>query len=392
MNKGSMMFKMMCAVLCLALCLVSLPVFAEEVPEADTAAEENVTVGEEAPTDEEAADIDEDIAEDVEENVEENIDEEEEILDLYSAAMRDNGVYVTPGEDNAAVFEYNSLRYKVPVESDNLIRLDGFESDPTINSEISSTSKYMLQANGSVTTEAKHSGYFGLSVDAGEVIYRSPVTEGQVYVFSAWITLPQRGMLNENGRAFTVAGESGSDYIVGYNEIGRDIDNTSTWQQVIFTFKAPETGLFTIDFEYKGNSPLYLDDLELYEAEVFDNPLEILSIESVDSTGESFDQSTGFSNAGTVTHTTVLYSSDEDDVYFIAIAALYKNDILVDFQYSEECALVLDETEVVFEIDIPEDEDLSQYKYMVYFISDTDPTAFYGGVPSRTNPYVVKGN
>ena len=118
----------------------------------------------------------------------------------------------------------------------------------------------------------------------------------------------------------------------------------------------------------------------------------ITDIECKDAAGNEYNYSSGFTTSGTLTHKTVLYNEDEDDVFFNAIMVLYKNDIMIDFECIEECALVLDETEVTFEIEIPEDEDLSQYKYMVYFISDTAPTHFYGNVPSRTNPYVVKGN
>ena len=65
---------------------------------------------------------------------------------------------------------------------------------------------------------------------------------------------------------------------------------------------------------------------------------------------------------------------------------------MIDFVTASEQALVLDETEVTLEIEIPEDEDLSQYKYMVYFVSDTSPTAYYGGVRHRVaNPYIVEG-
>ena len=64
---------------------------------------------------------------------------------------------------------------------------------------------------------------------------------------------------------------------------------------------------------------------------------------------------------------------------------------MIDFVTVEDCALVLDEAEVTLDIEIPEDEDLTQYKYMVYFISDTAPTQYYGAMPSLMNPYIVEG-
>lgn len=379
MNKGSMILKMMCIVLCFALCLVSLPVFAEETAALEA---EEVTAAEEIVAAEEAT---------AEENEEVDEEEEPEVLDLYSAAFRDNGVYVTPGEDNDTVFKYDNLGYKVVKGTANIINVAGFEDDVTIwTTPISDKAKNTLQANAEVTTEAAHSGYFGLSVYPGDVVYRAPVTGKEVYVFSMWVKMPSRSSISDAGRAFSVVSESGSEYVVGYNEVGRDIDNTESWQQVLFTFKAPETGFFTIDFNYKGNT-MYIDDMELYEAEIFDNPLEITNIECKEPSGADYNYITKFSEPGKHYHTTTLYNSSEDDVYFVAVMVLYKNDIMIDFKYSEECALVLDETEVEFEIDIPEDEDLSQYKYMVYFISDSDATAYYGETQSRENPYVVQG-
>lgn len=391
MKKKSMIFKMVCLALAIALSCSVITAFAEEVAEVEEAVEdvatevsedvEEVTEAEEA---EEAADA-------VEEEVEEEI-EEEEVLDLFAATLRDGGVYVTPGEDNAAVFTYDGLRYRVEAGMGNAIKLDGFESNPTISSTpIIETAKNILQAKGEITTEAAHSGYFGLSVSAGDFIYRTGVTGGQIYVFSAWVKMPNGNIINDDDRAFTVKSENGTKYIVGWNEIGREIENTNSWQQVLFTFKAPETGLFIIDFNYKGKTPLAIDDIELYEAELFDNPLDITSVVCKDADGNEYNYSTGFTTAGTLTHTTTLYNSDEDDIFFTGVMVLYKNDIMIDMATIEDCALVLDESEVTFEIEIPEDEDLSQYKYMVYFINDTAPTQYYGYMPSRENPYVVQG-
>lgn len=375
MKKSSMMFKVLCLAVCFALSLATLPAFAEEV--AEDVVEETVT--------EPVEDVTE--AEDV---VEEEI-EEVEVLDLFTATLRDGGVYVTPGEDNAAVFTHDSLRYRVEAGSGNLIKLDGFESDITIEEKIAETEKNRIQANGEITTGAAHSGYFGLSVSAGDVVYRTAVTGGEIYVFSAWVKMPASGSINDDDRAFLVVGESGDKYVVGWNEIGREIDVTDSWQQIIFTFKAPETGLFQMDFNYKGKNPLAMDDLELYEAEIFDNPLEIKEVICTDADGAEYTRSSKFTKSGTLTHKTVLYNYDEDDVFFTAVMVLYKNDIMIDFETIDECALVLDETEVTFEIEIPEDEDLSQYKYMVYFISDTAPTQYYGEMPSLMNPYIVEG-
>ncbi len=375
MKKSSMMFKVLCLAVCFALSLATLPAFAEEV--AEDVVEETVA--------EPVEDVTE--AEDV---VEEEI-EEVEVLDLFTATLRDGGVYVTPGADNAAVFTHDSLRYRVEAGSGNLIKLDGFESDITIEDEIAETEKNRIQANGEITTDAAHSGYFGLSVSAGDVVYRTAVTGGDIYVFSAWVKMPASSSINDDDRAFLVVGESGNEYVVGWNEIGREIDVTDTWQQIIFTFKAPETGLFQMDFNYKGKNPLAMDDLELYDAEIFDNPLEIKEVICTDADGAEYTRSSKFTTSGTLTHKTVLYNYDEDDVFFTAVMVLYKNDIMIGFETIDECALVLDETEVTFEIEIPEDEDLSQYKYMVYFISDTAPTQYYGEMPSLMNPYIVEG-
>lgn len=406
MKKSSMIFRLICMAVCFALCLSLLPVMAEElaeVEEAEAVVEETVEPVTE--TTEEMTEIIEDVVEDVTEDVTEEAAEEivedvtesaeedeiVEVLDLFAATLRDGGVYVTPGDYNDAVFDCDGVRYKVSAGEGNLIKLDGFESDVTIEESISETAKNRLQANGEITVEAAHSGYFGLSAKAGEVVYRTAVTKGDVYVFSAWIKSESNIAVNDDRRAFYVVGESGESYIVGYNEIGREIAHTSGWQQIIFTFKAPETGLFAVDFKLTGKGVLCIDDLELYTAEVFENPLEIRSVECTDADGNSYNYSTGFTTTGTLTHTTVLYNSDEDDVYFNAVAVLFRNDIMVDFQCIEECALVLDETEVTFEIEIPDEGEVSEYSYMVYFISDTTPTSFYGYVPSRSNPYVVSG-
>lgn len=407
MKKSSMIFRIVCVAVCFALCLSVINVVAEEAAVEDTVVdvvetEDVVTdvTDEEVPTDvvdetenEVSTDVTEDeVEEEISTDVTDEEIEEEEVVDLLTATLRDGGVYVTPGEDNAAVFNYDGVRYRVLKGAANGVRLDGFESEVIIESEISATAKNVLQANGEIATKAAHSGYFGLSISAGDVIYRTAVSGGQIYVFSAWVKMPTGGSISDDDRAFKVVGESGASYIVGFNEIGRETEETGSWQQILFTFKAPETGLFAIDFNYKGSEEMALDDIELYEAEVFENPLSIKEIVCTDANGNEYNYSTGFTTSGTLTHKTVLYNEDEDDVFFYAVCALYKNDILVDFMYSEECALVLDEAEVTFEIEIPEDEDLSQYKYMVYFISDTAPTHFYGPVPSRTNPYVVKGN
>lgn len=398
MKKKSMIFKMICLAVAAALCFSVITAFAEDVLETEEAvneevvAEESVETEEVTETEDATEEIIEDVTENVEEEVEEEIEEEQEVLDLFAATLRDNGVYVTPGADNAAVFTYDNLRYRVAAGTGNAIKLDGFESNPTIESEpIAENAKNMLQANGEITTDAAHSGYFGLSVSSGDVVYRTAVTGNLIYVFSAWVKMPSSGSISDNDRAFKVVSESGNEYIVGWNEIGREVDATDSWQQILFTFRAPETGLFTIEFDYNGRETLALDDLELYEAEIFDNPLEITKTACTDADGNAYTYSTGFTTSGTLTHTTTLYNSDEDDVFFTGVMALYKNDIMIDFDAIEECALVLDETEVTFEIEIPEDEDLSQYKYMVYFISDTAPTQYYGEMPSRTNPYVVQG-
>lgn len=394
MKKKSMIFKMICLAIAAALCFSVITAFADDAVETEEAVIEEVVAEDvtEAEDVEDVTDVVEEEIEDTTDVVEEEIEEEQEVLDLFTATLRDNGVYVTPGSVNAAVFNYDGLRYKVAAGTGNAIKLDGFESNPTIESEpIAENAKNRLQANGEIAIEAAHSGYFGLSASAGDVVYRTGVTGGEIYVFSGWFRLPSDGSIDDNGRAFRVVSESGNEYIVGWNEIGREVDNTESWQQVLFTFKAPETGLFEIDFTYKGRSPLAIDDLELYEAEVFDNPLEITDVVCTDANGDEYTRSTGFTTSGTLTHTTTLYNSDEDDVFFTAVMVLYKNDIMIDFDTIEECALVLDETEVTFEIEIPEDEDLSGYKYMVYFISDTAPTQYYGAMPSLMNPYIVEG-
>ncbi len=407
MKKKSMIFKMICLTLAIALCSSVVTVFAEEA--AEEAVEEVVT--EITPDAEDVTEAEEEVevteAEEVEEETEEPTEEateeetateaeeeieEEEVLDLFAATLRDGGIYVTPGEDNAAVFTYDNLRYKVAAGQGNAIKLDGFESNPEIvPGPISATAKNRLQANGEITTDAAHSGYFGLSVSAGDVIYRTAVTGDSIYVFSAWLKMPSGGSIADDDRAFKVIAENGDTYVVGWNEIGREVDVTGSWQQVLFTFKAPATGLFAIDFNYKGKNTLSMDDIELYEAEIFDNPLEIKTVLCKDANGNEYDRTSGFTTSGTLTHTTTLYNSDEDDVFFTAVGVLYKNDIMIDFVTAEECALVLDEAEVTLEIEIPEDEDLTQYKYMVYFISDTTPTQYYGQMPSLMNPYIVEG-
>ncbi|MBR5535208.1 MAG: hypothetical protein IKU60_01035 [Clostridia bacterium] len=394
MKKKSMIFRLFCLTLAMALCLSVTSVFAEEAVGTEEVAEE---VAEEVTEAEETVeDVTEEAVEDVtepEETVTDVIEDEEveEIVDLFTATMRDGGVYVTPGEDNAAVFTYDGLRYKVEAGQGNAIKLDGFESNPNIDSEPVENAKNRLQANGEVTTDAAHSGYFGLSVYPGDVVYRTGVTGNQVYVFSAWVKMPAGNTINDDDRAFTVVSESGERYIVGWNEIGRDIDATETWQQILFTFRAPENGLFVIDFNYKSRIPMALDDIELYEAEIFDNPLDIENIVCTDADGNEYDRASGFTTSGTLTHTTTLYNSDEDDVYFTAVMVLYKNDIMIDFEAVSDCALVLDDTDVTLEIEIPEDEDLTQYKYMVYFINDTTPTQYYGKMPWLDNPYIVEG-
>ncbi len=404
MEKKSMIFKMLCLALAIALSFSVVTAFAEEVAENEEVVEDVTTeapedVEEVTETEEEAEDVTEEVVdeEENEEDVEEEV-EEEEVLDLFAATLRDGGVYVTPGEDNAAVFTYDNLRYRVAAGTGNSIKLDGFESNPTIEKDpIIETAKNILKANGEVSTEAAHSGYFGLSVSSGDFIYRTGVTGGQIYVFSAWVKMPTGNTINEDDRAFKVLvlntkGDAiVEDYVVGWNEIGREIDTTGSWQQILFTFRAPKTGLFAIDFNYKGRTPLAIDDIELYEAELFDNPLDITNISCKDAEGNEYNYSTGFTTSGTLTHTTTFYNSDEDDIFFTGVMVLYKNDIMIDFETIEDCALVLDETEVTFEIEIPEDEDLSQYKYMVYFINDTAPTQYYGSMPSKENPYVVQG-
>ena len=400
MKKKSMIFKMVCLALAIAFGFSVMTAFAEEITEVEDAVAEEVATDVsdeeiEDVTEEEIEDVTEEVAEDEEvatDVSEEETEEEEEVLDLFAATLRDGGVYVTPGEDNAAVFTYDNLRYKVEAGMGNSVKLDGFESSVTIEEgPLNENAKNMLQANGEITTEAAHSGYFGLSVSAGDVIYRTGVTGGQIYVFSAWVKMPAGGSINDDDRAFTVKAENGTKYIVGWNEIGREIGATGSWQQILFTFKAPETGLFIIDFTYKGKKTLAIDDIELYEAELFDNPLTIEKILCIDAEGNEYNRSEGFTTSGTLTHTTTLYNSDEDDVFFTAVAVVYKNDIMIDLVTVEDCALVLDEAEVTLEIEIPEDDDLTQYKYMVYFISDTAPTQYYGEMPSITNPYIVQG-
>ncbi len=402
MKKNSIIFKMLCLTVAVMFCLSAIPVFAEELIEeteetvvADTTeevADENSEPAEDV-TEDVVESATEDVADETTEEVDENEEiDEEEVLDLFAATLRDGGVYVTPGTNNAAVFNYDNLRYKVAAGTGNSIKLDGFESNPKIESEaIAENAKNRLQANAEITTDAAHSGYFGLSVASGEVVYRTGVTGDSIYVFSAWVKMPSNGTISDDDRAFKVVAESGNEYVVGWNEIGREIPETGAWQQILFTFRAPETGLFEIEFNYKGKTNLALDDLELYEAEIFDNPLDITSVLCIDSEGSEYSRSTGFTTSGTLTHTTTLYNSDEDDVFFTAVMVLYKNDIMVELETIEECALVLDETEVTFEIEIPEGEDLSQYKYMVYFVNDTEATQYYGAMPSLQNPYIVQG-
>lgn len=429
MKKSSMIFKVICLAVCFALFIAVVPTFAEDVLEGEAVVETDEELVTESEVEEEVPAEDESLVEDdsveevpsdveneevsTEEPSEENEEEpsedvsdviEEEVLDLFTATLRDGGIYVTPSMYNAAVFTHDGLRYKVAPATGNSIRLNGFESDVKIEEEeLSAKDKNRLYANAEITTQAAHSGYFGLSVYPGDFVYRVGVTEGTTYVFSAWVKMPKNATFDDMGRAFTVTSETtgdvaGTEYIVGWNEIGRDIDLKNSWQQIIFTFKAPTSGLFAIDFEYSGDT-LFMDDIELYETEIFDNPLEIKKIVATDGSGEVFIDTTSeerlpgsFSTSGKITHTTTFYNSDEDDVYFTGVMALYKNDILIDIEIVEECALILDEADITFEIEIPEDDDLSQYKYLVYFVNADAPTQFYGKVPSRTNPYVVKGN
>ncbi len=390
MKKNSIIFKMICLTVATILCMCAIPAFAED--DNATIVDEEATV-ETSSEQEETTTVEDEETTDVAQDEDEDGELiEDEVLDLFAATLRDGGVYVTPGTNNAAVFTYNGLRFKVAPGTGNSIKLDGFESNPTIEKDsIAATAKNILQANGEITTSAAHSGYFGLSVSSGKVVYRTGVTGGDIYVFSAWMKMPQSGSISDNDRAFRVVAENGNEYIVGWNEIGRDVEIKDSWQQVLFTFKAPETGLFEIEFNYKGKQTLSIDDLELYEAEIFDNPLDITNVLCIDANGNEYNRSTGFTTAGNLTHTTTLYNSDEDDVFFTAVMVLYKNDIMIDIATIEDCALVLDETEVTFDIEIPEDEDLSAYKYMVYFVNDTQPTQYYGEMPSLQNPYIVQG-
>ncbi len=371
-------------------CLASLPAFAEEsvIEENDAA----VT----APAEEETIAVtEEEIPSEAEEPVSEpeEVVTEPEVLDLYAATLRDNGIYVTPGEENIAAFTYDGMRYKVEADTPNGVNLKGFEESPEFDSnELEEDADDILQATGEIKVEAAHSGHFGLAASTGRVVYRTNVTKDTIYVFSEWVKMPQGGSISDDGRAFKVNGDDGTTYVVGYNEIGRDIDITDGWQQVIFTFKAPATGLFEMAFDYYGRTSLYMDDIELYEAQLFNNPLSIKSVEAVDGAGNAFDYLSGFSAAGKLTHKTTFYNSDEDDVYYTAIMVLYKNGIMVDCDIQEGCmALVLDEAVSELSVNIPEGEDLSQYRYMVYFISDTDPTVYYGEIPRKTNPYIVNG-
>ncbi len=397
MKKNSIIFKMICLTVAVMFCLSAIPAFAEElIEETDetvvTEPSEDATDEAVEPSEEATDEAEEIVTEEVTDDSEEEEEIEDEVLDLFAATLRDGGVYVTPGTDNAAVFTYDGLRYRVAAGTGNAIKLDGFESNPTIESEpIAANAKNRLQANAEITTDSAHSGYFGLSVASGEVVYRTGVTGDEIYVFSAWVKMPSNGSISDDDRAFRVVAENGNEYVVGWNEIGREIVETEAWQQILFTFRAPETGLFEIEFNYKGKTNLALDDLELYEAEIFDNPLDITDVVCIDANGNEYDRSAGFTTSGTLTHTTTLYNSDEDDVFFTAVMVLYKNDIMIDIVTIEECALVLDEAEVTFEIEIPEDEDLSQYKYMVYFVNDTEPTQYYGAMPSLQNPYIVQG-
>lgn len=397
MNKGSMIFKIICLALSLVFCLASLPAFAEEAAGIDETVEAEVPVKEETVEEAEAqeptaVDVEEPTTVDTDEPVEEETGtvEEPEILDLYAATLRDNGIYVTPTADNIAAFTYNGVRYKVNAGEANSIVVGGFEDDPEFDSaDIEDNVADRLQAKGSVAVEAAHSGYFGLSVTGGKVVYRANVTAGSAYVFSEWVKMPENGSISDNGRAFKLKAESGSEYTVGYNEIGRDIDATGTWQQVIFTFRAPETGLFEMNFEYRGRNPLYLDDMEMYKVSVFNNPISIKSVEVTDAEGNAVDRKAGLTKSGQVTHKTTLYNSDEDDVYYTAVLALYKNDIMVDCVIETgNMVLVLDEAVNTLTVNIPEDEDLSQYKYMVYFINDADPTVYYGTI-DENNPYIL---
>lgn len=407
MKKSSIIFRVICMAVCFALALSAVSVCAEEAVAEEVTAEEIVenvteeaesveeTVAEEAEAAEEttAEEVEtEPTAEEVEAEVEDGEEAEtEEVVDLFAATLRDGGVFVTPSETNAAVFEYNNLRYIVSVGTENLINVEGFEDvDITIkDTEISETTKNILQANGVLTAKAAHSGYLGLEVSQGDVVYRAPVNGGEIYVFSAWFKFPKGGAVKGKTRSFNLNGESGNTYIVGYNEIGRDVENTYSWQQVLFTFKAPETGLFEMKFTYSGRDALYMDDIELYEAAVFDNPITIEEVEITYADGEAVENDT-FSKAGTITHRTLFYNHDTD-IYFKGIAVLYKNDIMIGQpQIIEDMALELYETEVVFTIEIPEDEDLSQYKYMVYFVDSDNPRKFYGDI--WNNPYIVKGN
>lgn len=405
MKKSSMIFKMICLTVATILCLSVIPAFAEDVAD-DVTAEEPVELvtdevvdetaePEEVVTEAEDAEEPEEPSEVVTEEAPEDefIEEEQEVLDLFTATLRDNGVYVTPGADNAAVFTYDSVRYRVSAGEGNAVKLDGFESNFPIESEpIAENAKNRLQANGEITTNSAHSGYFGLSVNAGDVVYRTAVTGGSVYVFSAWIKVPATGSINDDDRAFKVVAEDGDEYIVGWNEIGREVEVKDSWQQVLFTFKAPETGLFQIDFKYKGSEPLYMDDVELYEAEVFLNPLEITSVVCTDGEGNVFDPSEGFTTTGDIEHKVTLYNSDEDDVFFTAVMITYKNDRFEKAYFVQDYALVLDETEVVLKTSVDEGDNPADYKYMVYFINDTDHTQIYGRVPSRENPYIVSGH
>ncbi|MGM9550999.1 MAG: hypothetical protein ACI3XA_01960 [Clostridia bacterium] len=404
MKKSSMIFKVICLAVCFALSLSVIPVMAEEAVVEETVDEYVELVTEEA--EEPATEAEEpDAVEESTEEPSEEVTEEVEVLDLFEATLRDGGVYVTPGEFNAAVFTCDNVRYKVPAGSGNLIKLDGFESGVTIHDSIAENEKNRIQAKGEITPEAAHSGYFGLSVKSGDVIYRTAVTEGDIYVFSAWLKMTG-GSINDDDRAFKVVGGSGRDYTVGWNEVGRLTPAKGSWQQILFVFKAPETGLFQIDFNYKGSAALYMDDLELYDAEVFLNPLEIVSVECTQGGGNKFvpgqgiierepvpfDPKEGFTDTGYLTHKITVYNSDEDDVYYIALMVVYKNGQYYGSSKSRNCALVNDETEIVLTKYLNTDDDASMYSYMVYIFNESDYTQVYGKVPSRENPYIVYGH
>lgn len=339
----------------------------------------------------------EEIEEDVSAVVEPAEAEDAELLDAAA------GQNVAPG----TIFVYNNTIYKIKDDAVNIVDQAGdgsFTTAPSIykDDDTSTRTDHFINTSQTASYDATegHNAPGSLKWSSGVLIWRHTFETGKLYIYSMWYKFTGTADLDDSQRHLAGA----NDVAGGTHSNPLTNDGTETWQQDWCVFEGNAGEDKFLYAQLSGSGEIYIDDFYIYEVEKYDafqitsNQLERQSDLSVVSVPAS-----GFSASGEYYHVVNYENLNVTDYTVTGVVALMKDDKLVKIFASStrtnrgkvsvdgSITPAIGTVDIWFEIPELEDgEDISQYSYMAYIVTEGNPFGILGSV-SDENPVIVKG-